>query len=116
MGEAMPNPNIEDAIAVRKYDLSDGRKIHAYLWPPVSQPTGEYSCCFQIKGIDDEKIRTVHGIDSLQALVLAQNAILGNLCSSNEYKAGKLTWFGSRYLGLAVPKYLRRDTPEEDED
>ncbi|MGZ3304691.1 MAG: DUF6968 family protein [Asticcacaulis sp.] len=110
----MQEADIKDAIAVREFDLRDGGKVHAFLWAPVLQSTGEYRCFYLIKGLGSEKIRAGHGVDSMQALVLTLNQIAMHLYLSEEYKDGSLTWCDSRSLGIPVGKYMRADTPDED--
>ena len=65
----------------------------------------DFYCAFQITGIGDEKVNWSGGIDAVQALLVALEAIGILLTNSEEYKQGKLSWEGSTDGILGFPHH-----------
>jgi len=97
----MPDLDIKDAIMTRRYDLSDGEYVDIYVWKPEQNGDHDsFDCWYQIRGLDDEKPRYARGIDGFQALALAMLILSTLLYNSDAYKAGRLTFLGTRDLML----------------
>lgn len=88
------------AIITRQFDLAEGGKVDIFVWKPEFIADGDTACEYLIVGLGAEKVRQGHGVDALQALELTLQAIGFHLYYSDAYKAGHLTWNGSRDLGL----------------
>jgi len=100
-GGDMPDLKFEDAILTRRYDLSDGGHVDIYVWKP--EPDNDhlaFSCWYQIHGLEGEKPRYACGIDSVQAQSIAMQLLSAYLYNSDAYKAGQLTYLGTRDLDL----------------
>lgn len=101
-------------IANREIVLADGKEVIVTIGKPEKFPDSEdYYCPYQIIGIGNEKVRYASGIDSIQALFLALKMIGADLYTSNEAKAGVLSWKGGEKgdLGFPVPDTLRDLVP-----
>ncbi|WP_425460680.1 DUF6968 family protein [Leptospira gomenensis] len=61
----------------------------------------DWYCPFQISGIGSDKIKVTHGIDSIQALLLAIQ-IIGTILVVHFQNSnpGKLTWLNQEQLGF----------------
>ncbi len=92
-------------IASRMLDLagSSGSPVQVSILQP--EPDGnDYRCEFQIVGLGEKTINSYGmGVDSTQALVLTLQQIGTRLYTSNEGKAGQLSWLGMKNLGFPVP-------------
>lgn len=101
---------IETIIATRELALGDDKKVVIIIGKPEKFPDYEdYYCPYQIVGIGNENIRYAGGIDGVQALLLALNMIGADLYTSNEFKAGILSWKSGEKdnIGFPVPDVLR---------
>lgn len=69
------------------------------------EPDGaDYRCEFEIVGLGEKTINSYGmGVDSTQALLLTLQMIGTRLYTSNEGKAGLLSWLGMKNLGFPVP-------------
>lgn len=106
----MPN----DFIAMRRLDLAGQTpgEVSVGIKRPVLED-GPYKCEYQIVGIGDGKVRAAMGGDSMQALVLALQAIGAELYTSEDAKEGRLTWFGSPNLGFPVSDAIADLVPKD---
>lgn len=108
--------DVGNVIAERELELADGRTVQVVIGQPQLFPEGgSFYCPIRITGIGKEKIMRVGGVDSVQALVLALHAISANLYTSDEARAGTLTWLGRRNFGLPVAEPIKNLVPEDDE-
>ena len=100
---------VDQILAERILDISDGGKVTVIVGIP--QKHGDDSVCiYKIVGIGDECVRHAMGIDALQALQLALKAIGTDLYTSEEAKAGVLSWEGELVkgdLGFPVPDIIK---------
>lgn len=70
---------IVDVIAERRFRLIDqpDRVVRAVVGRPCPTADGrDYTCTYQITGIGDESVRSVTGIDAIQALQLVISTAL----------------------------------------
>lgn len=82
-------------IATRQLDLADGRKVIVTIGKPEPFPGdagADYYCPYQITGIKRNKVRYAGGVDAVQALQLALEMIGADLETSDEARAGVLSW------------------------
>jgi len=87
-------------FATRELTLSGRAKVTVAIGKPRKFRGGiDYYCPFQITGMGDEKVRYTGGADAVQALQLALVLIGVQLQSSEEARAGKLSWDGGRRRG-----------------
>lgn len=95
----------DDIIAQRTYTLDHegGARIEVSIFKPV--PDGDdYKCRYEIRE-DGELVRQSHamGIDGLQAMLLAVQALGAEILFSDEGKEGRIYWLGQNDdLGLPV--------------
>ena len=105
-------------IASRELVLADGGRVTVQIGAPFPPPDyeGEYWCPYKISGLVSVRLRRVVGIDAIQALMLALQAIGTDLYSSEEYRAGRLSWFEndrSATLGFPVLEGFDDLLPDE---
>lgn len=93
-----------DVFLEREFEV-DGIEGAAKLRIGKPQPKDQrtWYCKFQVIGIGDEKVRKVYGVDSVQALLGAIQAVKG-LLEGYEKRDYKITWLGGNDLGLDVTK------------
>lgn len=70
--------------------------------PRKERATGDYFCPFSIEGIGDRKLRDARGIDSMQALQNALQAIRLELAPHTS----SLSWAGGQEGWLGFPKVI----------
>ena len=104
----------DDFIAMRRLDLAGETpgEVTVGIKRPVLDD-GPYKCEYQIVGIGGGKVRAAMGGDSMQALVLALQAIGAELYTSEDAKEGRLTWFGSPNLGFPVSDVIADLVPKD---
>ncbi len=108
--------DVGDVIATRDLEISDGSTVQVVIGQPQSFPNGQdFFCPYQITGIGNEKIRHAGGVDSLQALLLALQMISAELYTSDESRAGTLTWLGRRNFGIPVAPPIEDLVPNDAE-
>jgi len=101
---------IADPFVQRQFDNA-GTPVTCRFYSPEAQPTGEYRCNWTIDwGLGDIKRKT-HGIDGVQALLLAMQVAHTELVESDSYKAGTLTYLDCADLDLPGP--FTFDEPSE---
>lgn len=86
---AISNPAIP--IAARMLTLRDGDRdvpVEIRIFAPLLEADGSWGCGFEIGWPERPKEMTIYGVDAMQALVLALQAIGVQLYTS-EYRIGK---------------------------
>ena len=112
----MDDTQLGHVIARREYDLDGCRAVVVLVGQPFPIDDGvNYFCPYQIVGIGEGQIRRAGGVDAVQALCLALQAIATRLYASDEYKNRRLAWNGMRNLGLPVPSTITDLVPPENE-
>ena len=94
-------------IAERMYQIAgtpDG--IHVRIGEPMNKE-GDCACAVHIRGIDDDSVRMIFGVDALQALCLAIDYVSVRMHVANAQLAGDIEWLGERQLGLPPPASFR---------
>lgn len=87
-------------IASRRFELGD-KTVELLLGAPVSDDDGEnYFCPFEVKGLGNEKVRRIGGVDSLQALILGISCAAAYLSTRPEAESGELTFLGGSGIGI----------------
>lgn len=104
--------SVGQVLGSRDLTMSDGHKVVVLIGVPTKVPDGgdDYVCPYQIVGIGDGGVRYAMGIDSFQALQLTLKKIGTDLYTSEEAKAGGLSWEGGSVqgdLGFPVPDVLK---------
>ena len=107
--------NIGEIIAERKFELlredHDRETIIVLLGKPQHIPDDAdfYGCPYQIKRANSEKIMTICGVDSFQALQLAINTVGVELEVIRKDSGGQLIWDGDDKgdLGFPTPGWKR---------
>jgi hypothetical protein len=106
----------DDFIAMRSLELAG--EILGEVTVGIRHPLpdrGAYKCEYQIVGIGSGKVRYAMGADSMQALILALQAIGGDLYTSEAAKEGRLTWSSSPNLGFPVPDVIADLVPNDEQ-
>ena len=80
---------------------------------PDSDPSGDWICPVQLCGIADDPVFEVHGLDAIQALMLALEKARVELANSG----ASVTWAGGEWQGdigipRAVPHFYGREFAE----
>lgn len=97
--------SVGTVIAVRELDLLGGGKATVTIGKPEKFPDADdYYCPYQISGIKRSNVRYAGGVDAVQALELALKMIGADLYTSDEAKAGALSWKGSDKGDLGFPQ------------
>lgn len=86
----------------RRYNLADARYVDIFIWKPEFPRDNYPTCKYLIRGLGDEKIREVSGVDGVDAMVTALQTISIILYNCQEYQKGQLTWLGETNLGLQI--------------
>ncbi len=102
-------------IAARDLLLDGDPKARVLIGIPKRRTDNdEWYCPYQTIGIGSGRVGISYGIDSIQALVLALSMVGAELYTSEEYKAGRLTWDCGAVkgdLGFPVPETIRDVLP-----
>ncbi len=110
----MTDIDTSGATLMRTFDLRDGGVVELYVWPP--ERNGEvdtydtHDCRYLINGLGADKVRVGRGMDGLQAYTTALQLAASYLYTSEAYKAGDLTYFDNRDLGLPEARGWRPET------
>lgn len=98
-------------IATRALNLRRERsinKIAIRIFSPEQQAPREWSCTYEIDWPEGTRRFAAHGIDSVQALLLALNMIGSEIYTSDYHKSGALSsGVSSEGYGFPVPQSLR---------
>lgn len=100
---------IRDPIAVRELEArsnADGTESPVLVRfgrpEPDPAPGGDWQCAFQIVGIGDDDVQHAFGVDAVQALHLAFQAVGARLFAAQSRKQ-TITWLGMDDLGFPEP-------------
>lgn len=97
----------DDVFVERQFD-NGGTPVVCRFFQPTLQPGREYQCRWSIDWTNGRSDRHAHGIDSIQALLLAMRTAHTELVESEPYRQGMLTYLDERELGLP-PAYTFDD-------
>jgi Domain of unknown function (DUF6968) len=92
-------------IASRELTLrieNDNIKIPIRIFAPEIEKPGVCGCRYEVDWPDKKSVKTIFGIDSVQALVLALQTVGAEIYSSNYHKAGRL-FFDKPGTGYGFP-------------
>ena len=90
-------------VAEAKLDLLDSdRRMGVRLFKPQEVREDEWACTLEIDA-PIELTRTIHGVSSMQALILALKTLSAYLYGSEEYRAGRLGIDGEFGGDLGLP-------------
>jgi hypothetical protein len=108
----MKPETIEVLIASRRINLDGEGSVEVRIGMPrrLSDSEEEYSCPYQILGIGSGRVKSMIGMDAIQALKYALQAIGVDLYTSDEAKAGRPSWpygRGKGDLEFPVPGNVR---------
>jgi hypothetical protein len=94
-----------DTQLERVFQGTGGRSITVKVSVPVRTPdvADEWSCTYQIEGLESGKVRKSFGIDAIQAFFLALTYVSTSLYTSEEYERGELVWEGGLAGDLGLP-------------
>jgi hypothetical protein len=103
--------SIGELIAARTLTLlgvdNATSEVTVLLCKPQQWPDHvDYFCPYQIKGIGDEQIRYMGGVDSFQALHLALSSLGIELDALNKHLAGRLRWECDDSGALGFPGFV----------
>ena len=101
-------PEILDPIAERELEAEaaggEVRPVFARFGRPERDPApgGDWQCAFQITGLGEDDVEYAFGVDSVQALQLAFQAVGARLFAA-EGPGRSITWLGMSDLGFPEP-------------
>ncbi len=104
---------IDQILGGRDLEISDGRKVTITIGIPQKHGD-DFLCPYKIVGIGEERVQHAIGIDALQALQLTLKKIGADLYTSDEARAGMLSWEGELVkgdLGFPVPDVIKDFLP-----
>jgi hypothetical protein len=94
------NPSVDSVIAERqltlKSDSTPDKEVRVVVGKPTQSEDRDYYCQVQIVGLADENVRSIYGLDSMQALQLALRFISTQL----EEHRNVLYWVGDKDIGF----------------
>jgi hypothetical protein len=99
---------IVDPIAVRELEVeAAGGKVQPVLvrfGRPERDPApgGDWQCAFQVTGLGEDDVEHAYGVDPVQALQLAFQAVGARLYAADG-PGRSITWLGMRDLGFPRP-------------
>jgi hypothetical protein len=98
----------EKVIAARSLLLDGSYKVTIRIRRPVK--SGEdYDCEYEIRGLGEVDLQPAHGVDALQALLLAIQGLRDHL---RPYR-GRLSWLGVEDDGLPRSMVIRDELNEQ---
>jgi hypothetical protein len=102
--------SVGDVIATRNLlllrDGTSALEVHVLLGKPQAGPDHkDFYCPYQIKGVGEEKVKSVYGIDAFQALQLTLSILAVELEVLNKQLGGKLRWDCDDKGGLGFPGF-----------
>jgi len=85
---------IGEVIATRQLCLVDdpSREILVKVGKPRLSDHNDYFCPIQVTGIGDERVYSIYGVDSVQALELGMRALGSELQRLNTQNQGRIRW------------------------
>lgn len=89
-----------DAFIERTY-LLDGTELNCRFYRPVSDGQ-DFSCRYDITWPDGPRSREVWGLDSIQSLLLAMQAMHSDLILRREWDGLDVKWLDGAELGLPL--------------
>lgn len=95
--------------AQRRLVLQSGQEVLVLIGVPRPTMLTSWECQFQIVGLGYDKIQRAMGEDSVQALLIAIQSVGARLYTSQEWKAGELSWELASVqgdLGIPVPSSI----------
>ena len=97
---------LRHVVAKRRYDLQTPagqrqRHVTIELGRPIKEHI-DYRCFYRIEGLGGQLVRYAAGIDAVQALLLAMVGAASYVYTSDEFKAGLISWNGDSNLGLPL--------------
>jgi hypothetical protein len=103
--------SVGEIIAERKLvlrgDSGPDREVFVLLGKPqLFSDSTDYFCPYQIKGIGEEKIKYMGGVDAFQAISCVLQALGAELQVLNQKESGKLSWDAdeNESLGFPIPE------------
>lgn len=115
-----PRHRLGTVIAERVLDLKSSLRSTTKVIVRIGRPrrdrqlTRDWYCPIRILGIGMDRVQVAYGIDSVQALQLAQTMIAATLVLYYQrLNPGTLTWLGNAHLGFPLPEmpdeFLKRE-------
>ncbi|MFT3722559.1 MAG: hypothetical protein QM773_03145 [Hyphomonadaceae bacterium] len=101
-------------IATREFELAGDPPEHVLLEILEAHPDGvNWRCGYHVTGLNQDAFSFYGmGVDAVQALHIAMQNAASILYTSEEYKAGRLTWLGMRNLGLPTADTIAHLVPQ----
>lgn len=95
---------IVNAISTRRFTVADdpGRIVVASVGMPMPDPAGDWRCAFHIEGVESGGPFDAHGIDALQAVLLA---IEGTRKALDDSRL-TLAWSGGEPHDTGIPHMI----------
>jgi hypothetical protein len=84
--------------------VKDGHvlRVEASVGEPVEVTRGEWRCAFRIADAGRENVQYAHGVDSIQALILALEGIRGAIAAIG----GECSWEGGEPGESGFPRFV----------
>lgn len=106
--------DVGEIIATRTLSLDGTAEANIIIGKPQRFPNGEsWYCPYQTLNVGLDRILYAAGVDAVQSLILALSMIGAKLYTSDEYRAGRLSWIAGKNgdLGFPVPESIRDVLP-----
>ena len=106
------NAKLGPVIASRRYfragDVNPEVVVDVEIAAPVKSPDSDaFICSVRVNSPTADRIETVHGIDELQALLLAMGYLQAILHELEKSSIGSLNWAGgeAQDYGIRIPQF-----------
>jgi hypothetical protein len=96
----------DDVCIEREFESHDAagtvQRVRLIVTKPEYIAEHRWRCHAQITGIGHEKVRTVHGVDSLDALIMGLRMAQALLAYFAKHEQKRITWLNGDDLGFST--------------
>lgn len=99
-----------DPVATRAFSVEGdpGREVAVTIGRPIPEPAGDWICSFSIEGLPSAGNGTAHGIDALDALMMAMDGARKALVATGL----TLRWKGGEPGDMGIPRLMPMSADE----
>lgn len=84
----------------------DGQHVLCRFFKPEAD-RGDFTCLFTVDWPEERISRHIHGVDEVQALLLAMQTAHAYLLAARNNQGRKVSWLGEPRLGLPIADVMR---------
>lgn len=98
--------SMSDGAFVQRIFVVDGRETACRFYKPEAEG-GDFHCRYEIAWAEGLRSRKIHGVDEVQAFLLAMQIAHTELLSAREHEGRQVSWLNQRSLGLPILDSIR---------